>query len=221
MTDTKSKILAATEHILADRGFENASLRAITAAAGVNLAAVNYYFRSKEGLIQAVLTRRLEPINRERLILLEACERRAGRNPVPAQELVRALIAPMVHAVLTNGRRSQMLGRIIAGLYMNNRTHIQHLLVAELAEVFARFVGAFRRSLPDIPEAEIAWRLFFTVGSTVHYLAASGVLQSVSGGRCDPADVETAIHRLVAFGSAGMTASPQSRSRRQRRAEIP
>jgi hypothetical protein len=37
--------------------FEATSLRAITAAAGVNLASVNHHFGSKEELFQAVLTR--------------------------------------------------------------------------------------------------------------------------------------------------------------------
>ena len=46
-----------------EHGYEATSLRAITAAADVNLAAVNYHFGSKEELFQAVLTRRLDPMN--------------------------------------------------------------------------------------------------------------------------------------------------------------
>ena len=54
--------------------FEATSLRSITAAADVNLAAANYHFGSKEELFHAVLTRRLDPMNQERLDLLTALE---------------------------------------------------------------------------------------------------------------------------------------------------
>src|SRR5262252_5809342 len=72
---TKDRILDAAEALFMEHGFEATSLRSITAAAGVNLAAVNYHFGSKEELFQAVLTRRLDPMNQERIELLEALER--------------------------------------------------------------------------------------------------------------------------------------------------
>ena len=43
---TKERILEATERLLAEHGFESVSLRDITTAAEVNVAAVNYYFGS-------------------------------------------------------------------------------------------------------------------------------------------------------------------------------
>ena len=46
-------------------GPRSSAERAITTHAGVNLAAVNYHFGSKEELFQAVLTRRLDPMNQD------------------------------------------------------------------------------------------------------------------------------------------------------------
>src|SRR5215470_418761 len=76
--DTKTRILDAAEALFTEHGFEATSLRQLTTAAGVNLAAVNYHFGSKEELFQAVLTRRLDPMNQERLDLLTGLEREAG-----------------------------------------------------------------------------------------------------------------------------------------------
>ena len=68
-------------------------MRAITQAAGANLAAVHYHFGSKEGLVRAVFGRRLEPLNRDRIERLatlaatgrdrdvEASSRRSWRLP--------------------------------------------------------------------------------------------------------------------------------------------
>jgi len=51
---TVDRILDTAEVLFAQKGFAETSLRAITSKAGVNLAAVNYHFGSKEALIQAV-----------------------------------------------------------------------------------------------------------------------------------------------------------------------
>src|SRR5689334_14395914 len=67
---TKQRILDTAESLFMEHGFEATSLRSITAAATVNLAAVNYHFGSKEELFQSVLTRRLDPMNHARLVLL-------------------------------------------------------------------------------------------------------------------------------------------------------
>ena len=48
---TRDRILDAAEELFAEQGFAS-SLRNITSSAGVNLAAVNYHFGSKEELIR-------------------------------------------------------------------------------------------------------------------------------------------------------------------------
>ena len=52
--DTKSRIIDAAEQLFMEHGFEATSLRSLTAAASVNLAAVNYHFGSKEELFQEI-----------------------------------------------------------------------------------------------------------------------------------------------------------------------
>ena len=54
---TKSLILEATERLVAEHGFESVRLRDITTGAGVNVAAVNYHFGSKDKLFEAVQCR--------------------------------------------------------------------------------------------------------------------------------------------------------------------
>src|SRR5260221_13122997 len=73
--DTKQRILDSAERLFAEYGFAGVSLRAIIADAKVNLAAIHYHYRSKEALFDAVILRRLEPINRERLALLDSYEK--------------------------------------------------------------------------------------------------------------------------------------------------
>src|ERR1700689_677128 len=60
--DTRTRILDAAERLFAERGFRGTSVRAITALAGANLAAVGYHFGSKAELVAAVIRRVTEPI---------------------------------------------------------------------------------------------------------------------------------------------------------------
>jgi TetR/AcrR family transcriptional regulator, regulator of cefoperazone and chloramphenicol sensitivity len=53
--DTKGRLLEAATRIFGRWGFDRASIRVLAKEAGVNIAAVGYYFSSKEGLYQAVI----------------------------------------------------------------------------------------------------------------------------------------------------------------------
>lgn len=64
---TPGRLVAAARAIFARDGFEGASVRDITAAAGANVAAVTYHFGSKEGLYHAVLQAVLSPL-RDRIL---------------------------------------------------------------------------------------------------------------------------------------------------------
>ena len=76
--DTRHRILDAAEKLFAHHGFESTSLRSIIASANVNLAAIHYHFRSKEGLIRAVIERRFAPVNDERLRQLAEFEKQGS-----------------------------------------------------------------------------------------------------------------------------------------------
>ena len=52
---TQERILAAAIEVFAERGFRDATTRMICAKAEVNVALVNYYFRSKAELYKAVI----------------------------------------------------------------------------------------------------------------------------------------------------------------------
>src|SRR3954466_12128972 len=104
--DTKQRILDSAEQLFAHHGFEATSLRTIIADAKVNLAAIHYHYHSKEALIDAVLLRRLEPINRERIEMLDKCGENASLEAV-----LEAFVAP----ALRFGCKSfvKLMGRVI------------------------------------------------------------------------------------------------------------
>ena len=57
--DKKDHILDVAERVFSEKGFDGASTRLISGEAGVNMAMLNYYFGSKEGLFLAIFERKI------------------------------------------------------------------------------------------------------------------------------------------------------------------
>ncbi|MDB5112383.1 MAG: hypothetical protein JWR67_3497 [Mucilaginibacter sp.] len=57
--DKKDHILDVAERVFSAMGYDGASTRLISGEAGVNMAMLNYYFGSKEGLFLAVFDRKI------------------------------------------------------------------------------------------------------------------------------------------------------------------
>jgi AcrR family transcriptional regulator len=204
--DTKERILDAAERLFAQHGFDATSLRMITAAAGVNLASVNYHFQSKNSLIEAVLTRRIAPLNRERLDMLASIEAFAGSESLALEDVVHAFVAPVVRKRLGGGDCGANVGRLFGRIYSDPCECARASFFGQMRDILRPFTSAFRRALPGLPMVELLWRIHFGVGVMAHTLAGMEHLKNVSGGLCDLSDVEGTIDRIVTFVCAGMRA---------------
>ncbi|MBI0506061.1 TetR family transcriptional regulator, partial [Dickeya dianthicola] len=76
--DVRQRILQEAMTRFAHKGSELTTVREITEATQVNIAAINYHFGSKDGLLQSVLDAVLRPLSAERGRLLDEVERRWG-----------------------------------------------------------------------------------------------------------------------------------------------
>ena len=201
--DTKQRILDSAERLFAEYGFAGVSLRTIIADAKVNLAAIHYHYRSKEALFDAVILRRLEPINRERLELLDALER-AGEPSL--EQILEAFLAPVFRVGADpNGGRTFV--RLIGRLFSEEMSLFSHVIKKHFGEVLERFVGALQAAAPELPTSEVLWRMLFMIGALGHALRSCGQdLEVLHGGLCDTSDVEGALRRLVGFAAAGFRA---------------
>src|SRR5262245_52349385 len=164
-TDTKQRILDSAERLFGAYGVEATSLRTIIADAQVNLAAIHYHYHSKEDLLDAVLMRRIEPANRERLEMLDAC------GPSPSLEAVlEAFIAPAVRVANQSKPFVCLMGRIISERSSNR---LPRMIQQHFSGVVQRFTGALQKAAPELPPSEILWRLHFTIGALAHTLRAN------------------------------------------------
>ena len=207
--DTKEKILDAAEQLFADHGFAATSLRAITAGADVNLAAVNYHFGSKDSLIQDVFERRLAPLNRERLELLDRLESEAGDEAPSLEGIVEAFVGPALRMGRDPDRGGPAMMRLLGHIYSEPGERIEEQLHGQFEEVGERFTTALGRALPELSPAEVFWRLMFIVGSMLHTMAMCEHLSHLLGDKFgESTDADSILRHMVPFLVAGLQAPP-------------
>ena len=205
--DTKTRILDAAEQLFMEHGFEATSLRSLTSAAGVNLAAVNYHFGSKEELFQAVLTRRLDPMNQERIDLLERLEREGAGKPPSCEKILFAMLIPALKLARDEQRGGKNFLRLLGRAYADPAPFIRHFLSEQYGEMIGRYKEAFLRALPHLGRQELTWRLHFVMGALSYTLAGTDALKLFAQVAANDKDNdELLLQRLAPFLVAGLKA---------------
>jgi len=208
--DTKQKILDAAQHLFASLGFQATSLRAITKRAGVNIAAINYHFGSKEALLNAVIERHLIPLNRiriEKLKEVSATAHQAGRRP-SVSDLIVAIVEPTLQFKDSSPDAEDFIA-LVGRAFYEPEGAVRKAYVSLVWPLYELIVKTFREALPDLPENVFLWRLHFMIGAISH-------MMKLCGGRLHSdieelqmqlkTDTNSLIEVIVPFITAGMEA---------------
>jgi AcrR family transcriptional regulator len=212
--DTKTRILDAAERLFVEHGFEATSLRSLTSAAGVNLAAVNYHFGSKEELFQAVLTRRLDPMNQERIDLLGRIEREAGGRALSCEKILFAMLIPALKLARDEKRGGKNFLRLLGRAYADPAPFIRHFLSDQYAGMIGRYKEAFLKALPHLSRQELTWRLHFVMGALSYTLAGTDALKLFAEATSTTNNDELLLQRLAPFLVAGLKAPAAADTRK-------
>ena len=210
VSQTRERILDAAERLFMEKGYEGTSTRMVTGAAGVNLAAVNYHFGSKEALMQAVLGRRLAILTQERLRILDAAEAQAGEAPLKPSQIVDGFFGTLLRMADEQGPGGRTFQRLIGRSMTEPAAFIRTFLAAEYADVLERYKAALFKALPDVPKAEIVWRFHFMLGATSYAIAGTDALQLVTDWQVREDELTQAdklIPRLMSFLLGGLRAA--------------
>lgn len=196
MAKTRTRLLQAAESLFIEHGYESMSLRQITRLASANLAAVNYYFGSKELLFEEMLSKRLDLLNQERLRLLASCEERG--IPLDVNVLLSVLFVPALRLNRDAGEPTLM--RLLGRVYSDPAPFIRNYLQQHHRPGSWRIFEAFAGALPQLPRNELGMRLHIALKSVASLLTDESVddlLTSLSLG--EPMSDAMLLARTVAL----------------------
>lgn len=207
--DTKQRILDAAEELFGRDGFAATSLRKVTELATVNLAAVNYHFGSKEGLLEAVICRRIEPLNQLRKAQLDQvlADCRASGGPPRARAVWRALVEPTLR-LREPGSGAEHFIALIGRIFAEPPGTEREIFLRHMLPLLTEFYAALKLALPQLPDAVLYWRIHFAIGSLSHLLRCNEQAAQLPPGVEPIEDVEVLIDLLLDFTTAGLEVSP-------------
>jgi AcrR family transcriptional regulator len=176
--ETKEKLLDAAECLFARRGFEEVSIRELATEAGVNVAAVNYHFQTKENLFREVIARRFV---HQRDITLGALNRYLVETG-PKHDL-----APVIHILAEQYLRSSLAARGGSDfmMLMARELHATHnhgsmtFFKEMVLPVFSTFSKAIRISRPGMSDEELAFFVASVVGQIHHFIVRWHKIQTL------------------------------------------
>jgi AcrR family transcriptional regulator len=133
--DKKDHILDVAERVFSENGFDGASTRMISGEAGVNMAMLNYYFGSKEGLLLAVISRKVSGF-KDLLVNI------SGDNSMSQWEKVVKYIDLYSEKIVSNNCFQKLLYQEIG---MNRRSELSD----NIRNILMKNIAEFRKILQD------------------------------------------------------------------------
>lgn len=195
---TIDAILDAAEKLFAAHGYDAVSVREITRAAGVNVAAVHYHFGSKEAVLRGVTDRVVHAINARRGELLDEL---LASGPAPGiAGLVEAFVRPDVEVLLRLHERGPIVAHFLGRLYLDQTPWIREMTAEQFGPVAERFFPHLGTALPYLELDVIALRMA-RLGVVLAHAFAMWPESGMS-----PESAESMLSELVAFGTGALSA---------------
>ncbi len=100
---TSDKILTAARELFEEKGFDLTSVREIAAKAGVNVALINYHYKSKENLLLSIMEQSVDS-SRMKLNSINSLD-------IPATEKLEQVIEMYTEKIFANCKYHQLIHR--------------------------------------------------------------------------------------------------------------
>lgn len=194
---TAARLLAAATELFAERGFANVTVRDICERAQANVAAINYHFRGKDGLYQAVLQSAIR-------IMQETTDlaRKAGEGQT-AEEQLRTYVRTFITRVVAT--RGNWIHQLMTR-EMSDPTPALDLVISQVIKPRLEYLGGIVAELMGVePTDARVLPCVFSVNAQCVTL-----LNHKAAARVDPAfaatleTVEPMVDHITAFSLAGI-----------------
>jgi AcrR family transcriptional regulator len=209
----RQRLIEAGERLFAEHGWDGVGIRTIAAEADVSLAALNYHFGDKENLLAEIFAERARPIAAERMRLLTELQA-SGADTL--EGVIESFLRPALGAWSEAQFGGKAFAKLRARLAAESEAFNGRIRADAFDESSQRYIAALRALLPELSLEELGWRFHFLLGAMLYTMADSGRIKSLTGGKCDPGDVEALMLHIVPFLAAGFRSAPPYKAARRK-----
>lgn len=201
-SDVNVRLLDAAEAVFAEKGFDAAGIREITAQAACNVAAINYHFGSKENLYREVFRRRLRHLRDLRIQAIDHVMNQGDSPPTLERlcnEFAHVFLEPLV-----NRQDNRALMNLFCRELHDRHLGRELLLNEIILPVQNRFCQALQSLCPRMTRDEAILNIHCFASQLLHLTHVTElVLNRHDLGLEDPR-VDRAVEHIVRFTVAGM-----------------
>jgi AcrR family transcriptional regulator len=201
--ESLEQILDAAEYLFSKNGLHGVTLRDVAARVGIHTTLLNYYFKDKANLFEAVFARRAAVTSGRRMKALVEYEAKAGKKPT-VEGALRAFLDTDLDLYYEGGEGWMNYGAFSARA--SNTPEGAELMDVYFDPVVLKLISILRKALPGYSDEDLFWGYHFVTGALMNTLARTGRIDRLSGGICHSDDFPAVKKRMARFMAAGFLA---------------
>jgi AcrR family transcriptional regulator len=213
--ETMEQILDAAETLFSKHGLYGVTLKDVAKRVGVHHTLLNYYFKDKKKLFDAVFARRAVISSERRMKALEEYEAASGGKPT-VEGALRAFLDCDLDLYIEGDagwRNYAALGAQVA----NTPEWGAELMDKHFDPVVLQLINLLKKALPGSSKEDIFWSYHFVSGALMLTLARTGRIDKLSGGACRSEDFAAVKQRMSSFMAGGFLAVYRQRAKKPKR----
>jgi AcrR family transcriptional regulator len=213
--ETIEQILDAAETLFSKHGLYGVTLKDVAKRVGVHHTLLNYYFKDKKKLFDAVFARRAVISSERRMKALDEYEASTGGKPT-VEGALRAFLDCDLDLYIEGDagwRNYAALGAQVA----NTPEWGAELMDKHFDPVVLQLINLLKKALPGSSKEDIFWSYHFVSGALMLTLARTGRIDKLSGGACKSEDFAAVKQRMSSFMAGGFLAVYRQRVKKSKR----
>lgn len=189
---TRTTILDAAENLFAGASFDIVSMRHVAARAKVPLGLINYHFKSKEKLFEAIIARRSEELNNRRREAFAAIKGKPN-----LRQVLDAFLRPYLEVTMEGGPGWRAYGRLLAQTGHTQRW--TRLILRHFKDTPDIVMSYLLEAEPRLTKEAAARGYVHLVSIMVGIYASTDLLSLISKHAYDTGDLDRACDYALPF----------------------
>lgn len=202
---TIEQILDAAEALFSRHGFYGVTLKDVAKSIGVHHSLLNYYYKDKKELFDAVFGRRAVVTSERRMKALDEYESNVDGKPT-VEGALRTFLNTDLDLYIEGDEGWKNYGTLGA-LVANTPQWGAELMDRYFDPVVLKLMGLLREAMPKAAKDDLFWGYHFVTGALMLTLARTGRIDKLSDGACKSEDFLAVKQRMALFMAAGFIAT--------------